>query len=436
MSDNQLEIIDKLRSGALAGTTRLKLSCDLTEFPLEILHLADTLEILDLTGNLLSTLPEEITQLTKLKILFLSDNAFTVFPSVLGGCIHLDIIGLKANKINHIDEGAIPPGIRWLIITNNRLTQLHTSLGMCVNLQKLMLAGNQLTALPDTLMHCKKLELLRISANRFEEIPPWLYSMPRLAWLAIAGNPATTSKDQLHPPEISWNELKLEQRLGEGASGVISKAHWLKRAVAVKVFKGEVTSDGFPSDEMNACIAAGQHANLVNLLGKVSDHPQQKQGLVVDLIDSSFRNLGGPPDFETCTRDTFKTGTLFSGIEIIRIAVGIASAAAHLHKQKVMHGDLYAHNILIDQEGNPLLSDFGAASICNSTVMNALERIEVRAFGCLLEDLMNHRGVQEKYSVFWQSLAQLQSDCVQESPMLRPDFTTIHNRIKNMAGIQ
>jgi len=312
-----MRTIDQLRSRKLKGATRLSLSCHLTTFPSEIFDLADTLEILDLTGNHLSALPATITKLRHLKILFLSDNEFTEFPSVLSGCTQLKMIGMKANKINRIAEDVLPQGIRWLILTNNKLKQIPRSIGTCVNLQKLMLAGNQLSELPDEMVHCQKLELLRISANHFEKFPSWLFSMPRLSWLALAGNPATKTdgrEDQL--PEIPWHELKIEHLLGEGASGIISKARWrndkTECEVAVKVFKGEVTSDGLPINEMNACIAAGGHSHLVKVLGKIIGHPDHKQGLVFNLIDPSFRNLGGPPDFETCTRDTFKSGTAFS----------------------------------------------------------------------------------------------------------------------------
>ncbi len=44
-----LHTLSQLKSGELAGIQRLKLSENLTSFPLEILSLADSLEILDLS---------------------------------------------------------------------------------------------------------------------------------------------------------------------------------------------------------------------------------------------------------------------------------------------------------------------------------------------------------------------------------------------------
>jgi hypothetical protein len=57
-----MQTLQELRSGQLAGAVRLQLRCGLTEFPREIFELADTLEILDLTGNASSSAPRISSQ--------------------------------------------------------------------------------------------------------------------------------------------------------------------------------------------------------------------------------------------------------------------------------------------------------------------------------------------------------------------------------------
>ena len=57
-----------------------------------------------------------------------------------------------------------------------------------------------------------------------------------------------------------------------------------------------------------------------------------------------------------------RRGHLSAVATILQIAIGIASAAAYLHTQGIMHGDLYAHNIMTNARGDCLLGDFGAAS--------------------------------------------------------------------------
>ncbi|MDX8384110.1 MAG: leucine-rich repeat domain-containing protein, partial [Ghiorsea sp.] len=66
--------IADLQSGKLHGEKRVAISCGLTEFPVELFELVDSLEILDLSGNQLSSLPDDLGRFTKLRILFLSDN--------------------------------------------------------------------------------------------------------------------------------------------------------------------------------------------------------------------------------------------------------------------------------------------------------------------------------------------------------------------------
>ena len=68
-----MQTLQQLLSGELIGTKKLKLSCGLTEFPSEIFTLADTLELLDLSGNQLSQLPEDFGRFKKLKIAFFSE---------------------------------------------------------------------------------------------------------------------------------------------------------------------------------------------------------------------------------------------------------------------------------------------------------------------------------------------------------------------------
>ncbi|HCS41945.1 MAG TPA: protein kinase, partial [Pseudomonas sp.] len=129
-----------------------------------------------------------------------------------------------------------------------------------------------------------------------------------------------------------------------------------------KLYKGEMTSDGSPLHEMNACITAGLHPNLIRIAGRIVGHPQAQAGLVMELIDPAYRNLAGLPSLASCSRDVYANDTRFSAGVALRIASGIASAGEHLHRQGITHGDLYGHNILWNAQGDCLLGDFGAAS--------------------------------------------------------------------------
>jgi hypothetical protein len=429
-----MNTLDQLRSGQLAGARRLVLRCGLTEFPPEIFGLADTLEELDLSGNALSALPEDLARLHRLRVLFCSNNRFTELPAALGRCGSLDMVGFKANRIRTVPSEALPPALRWLILTDNEIDALPPAIGLCTRLQKLMLAGNRLQALPAELAACRALELLRISANRLEALPDWLPALPRLAWLAFAGNPfderaETAAVEAAAIAAVDWRRLFLHHQLGEGASGVIHRADWTQqdgsiRPVAVKLFKGAVTSDGWPHSEMAACIAAGAHPNLIAVEGRVQDHPEGMAGLVLALVDPRFRNLAGPPSLDSCTRDVYAEDAAWPLATARRLACGIASAAAQLHAHGILHGDLYAHNVLWDGEGSGLLGDFGAASFLPPDRPGqalALQRIEARAFGLLLEELRSRcRPADDSERATLARWADLHARCTQPDAGGRP----------------
>lgn len=432
-------LLAQLRAGQLAGTVRLDLSCGLTEFPREIFDLADSLEILNLSGNALSSLPDDLPRLHKLRILFCSDNQFTELPGVLGQCKKLTMLGFKANQISHVPDAALAPSLQWLILTDNRIQHLPRSIGQCLHMQKLMLAGNQLTDLPDELGACTQLELLRLSANQFTVLPDWLLTMPRLAWLALAGNPMTdrfeASRQERQIKSIEWSHITLGQQLGEGASGVIyqatlQQADDLALDVAVKLFKSAVTSDGLPRCEMAACMAVGMHPHVVGVMGRIVQHPAGAQGLVMPLIAPIFNNLAAPPSLTSCTRDVYAPGTVLTFQAVLGIALGVADAARHLHACGLMHGDMYAHNILHNPQGHSLLGDFGAASFLPTNDLDrahALQRIEVRTFGILLGELLP-RCVETANSDDQATMTQLavwQQRCTQAAVSARPLFDAI-----------
>lgn len=414
-----MHTLEQLRAGELAGAVRLQLRCKLTEFPREIFDLADTLEILDLSGNALTSLPDDLPRLHRLRIIFCSDNPFTELPEVLGRCPSLTMIGFKACRITTVSADALPVRLRWLILTDNHIEQLPAEIGRCADLQKLMLSGNHLRALPPELANCGRLELLRIAANCLPALPDWLLDMPSLTWLACAGNPFNDKAVRAPAAAIQWHELQIQHKLGEGASGVIHQATLHGKPVAVKIFKGTMTSDGLPENEMAACIRAGQHPSLIPVLGVVPDHPEHLSALVMPLMDPSLRNLAGPPDFTTCTRDVYAQGQRFDADMLLRIACGIASAAAHLHAMGIMHGDLYAHNILNCGKGRAVLGDFGGASLFTpgTEFAVALQRLEIRAFGCLLEELL------ERCDEDLPQVRQLARDCLQPTLQARPAFS-------------
>lgn len=407
-----MHTLDQLNRGELKGVVRLQLSENLTTFPEAIFDLADSLEILDLSNNHLNSLPADLSRLRKLRILFCSNNRFTQLPEVLGQCENLEMIGFKSNQITSVSSDSLPTQTRWLILTDNKIASLPEDFGRLVRLQKLALAGNRLTSLPNSIVDCRKLELVRLSANQLVTFPDALLELPRLAWLAFSGNPFCTERDPHNEfKTVQFRDLELHQVLGQGASGVISLATWRENAfnfsdsIAVKVFKGEVTSDGYPEDELDACLVVGSHNNLVQPLAKVTE--EDCSALVMELIPAHYTNLGQPPSLASCTRDTFADDQQFSIDKIARIVEQVDQLVAHFCEKKVSHGDLYAHNTLINEEGHVLFGDFGAASkYANLSLQQqqGIERIERRALGFFIDDMLGLCASEDRNGDLYKAL--------------------------------
>ena len=424
-----------------ACVTRVTIREALTELPRLIPDRAPNVEILDLSGNNLTDLPDWLPRLAKLEVLFLSYNKFTHIPEIIGKLPRLRMLGMRGNQIERVSQKSLPKSLVWLTLTDNRIEELPEELGSLPGLTKLLLAGNRLHALPESLASAHSLELLRVSANLFEEFPPWLFNLPSLAWLAVAGNPATRSlhsiREATYSRTISWSQLIQRGELGRGASGITYAASMvgddgLSVEVAAKVFASRVSSDGDSDDEIAAALKAGRHRCIVSTRGLITDHPEGRVGLVLDLVPPEFINLAGPPSFSSCTRDIYRPGVTFSEETILSYARNIASAAGHLHGLGIAHGDLYAHNTLVSPR-SALVSDFGAACVYGESKAfpgEAIERIEARAFGILLSELLERVSVGCNEKLIG-TLKALSRRCMAKEVMLRPGFEEIERELRS-----
>ncbi|MGX9979138.1 leucine-rich repeat-containing protein kinase family protein [Methylobacterium fujisawaense] len=426
------ETLAALRRGDLGGARELRLPDGLTAVPREVFALADTLEVLDLGRGSLADLPDDFGRLHRLRVLFCSGNPFPRLPPVLGACPALSQLGFRGCGIREVPAESLPRDLRWLTLTDNAIAELPAALGERPLLQKLMLSGNRIAALPDSFAGAARLELIRLSCNRLEALPPWLGTLPRLAWVAYAGNPAEPASEPADAPRVPWADLDVGDQLGEGASGRVFRAAWrgpiAAQDVALKLFKGAMTSDGLPEREMEACLAAGTHPALTGALGRLHDHPAGVQGLLLRLLPSHWRVLAGPPSLASCSRDVYDPSLRLEPAKALRIARSVAEAVAHLHGRGLLHGDVYAHNTLWDAAtGAAVLSDFGAASALPDGRGGAvLARVEVRAVGILIDELLDRCATPPE------TLRALVQACMQPDPDGRPALDAVIDEIDRL----
>ncbi|XP_070602237.1 leucine-rich repeat-containing protein 40 [Erythrolamprus reginae] len=99
---------------------------------------------LELRNNILTSLPDEIEALAKLRTINLAFNRFKIFPNVLYRILTLEAILLGNNQIGSLDPQQLQKmeKLSTLDLQNNDLLQIPSELGNCDSLRVLLLEGN------------------------------------------------------------------------------------------------------------------------------------------------------------------------------------------------------------------------------------------------------------------------------------------------------
>ncbi|KAF7827783.1 LEAF RUST 10 DISEASE-RESISTANCE LOCUS RECEPTOR-LIKE PROTEIN KINASE-like 2.1 isoform X2 [Senna tora] len=167
----------------------------------------------------------------------------------------------------------------------------------------------------------------------------------------------------------SYSEIKkmtncFKEKLGQGGFGCVFKGKLDEKClVAVKVLN-ETKGNGEEFINEVASISRTSHVNIVTLLGFCFEG-STKKALVYE-----FMANGSLEKFIYSSNDNKQS--LFPdhqlSCEILyKIAVGVARGLEYLHRgcnTRILHFDIKPHNILLDQNFFPKISDFGLAKIC------------------------------------------------------------------------
>lgn len=421
--------------GRLPTLRKLSLTnCGLKEVSPNI-KLCVNLETLDLAHNDLTTLPDELALLSKLEILFvLGSRRMTTMPRVLGKLKTVTRLGLRSNGVEVVTADGLPPLVEHLILTDNKIRKIEDAAYIKLHkVRKLMLANNELTEFTggaDPAKNLGSLELVRLANNKLRSLPDAILRLPRLSWIALAGN-AELLGERLSPqlPRLKWDDVDASgQALGSGASGVVRAATWQGTPVAVKRIL-EKSSDGRALDEVHTVDALFGNGDeppdsLVRTLAVID---ADQTALVMELLPRAVRDLAKPPTIIEITRDRYQEAERFTPRFVYLVATKVCAALVHLHQHKVCHGDVYAHNTLVDDTTTTVkLGDLGASFVYAGYRDQPLfEKVEVRAFGVLLAELASRVTHDVPRIKFKASVLKLANACLDSDIDRRPSFGTI-----------
>ncbi|XP_012856973.1 PREDICTED: probable receptor-like protein kinase At1g67000 [Erythranthe guttata] len=171
------------------------------------------------------------------------------------------------------------------------------------------------------------------------------------------------------------------EKLGEGGYGSVYKGKLRSgHDVAVKVLnKPRANGQDFINEV--ATIGMIHHINVVKLVGYCAE--RSKRALVYDFMPN------GSLEKYLFSKETSNSLSLVRKFEI---AVGVARGIEYLHigcNIQILHFDIKPHNILLDDNFTPKISDFGLAK-SYSTENNTVTLTAVRGtIGYVAPELMN-----------------------------------------------
>ena len=160
--------------------------------------------------------------------------------------------------------------------------------------------------------------------------------------------------------KILGGRYELLEKVGGGGMAIVYKAkcHLLRRYVAVKILRPEFVGDEefvhrFKRESQAA--ASLSHQNIVN----VYDVGQEDDTYYIVMEYIKGKTL------KSLIRENGRLGTA----RATNIAIQICRALEHAHKNNVVHRDIKPQNILVTDDGQVKVTDFGIArAITSSTV--------------------------------------------------------------------
>ncbi|KAF7140259.1 hypothetical protein RHSIM_Rhsim06G0113000 [Rhododendron simsii] len=166
----------------------------------------------------------------------------------------------------------------------------------------------------------------------------------------------------LKPTRYTYAEIKkitrnLKDKLGQGGYGTVFKGELSNDVPIAAKILNNFTGNGDDFINEVGTIGTIHHVNVVRLVGYCADG--YKKALVYEYMPNDC--------LEKVISSDHKKASL--GWEKLQdIALGIAKGIDYLHQgcdQRILHFDIKPHNILLDKNFIPKISDFGLAKLCS-----------------------------------------------------------------------
>ncbi|XP_017243502.1 serine/threonine-protein kinase STY46-like [Daucus carota subsp. sativus] len=267
-------------------------------------------------------------------------------------------------------------------------------------------------------------------------------------------------KDGIDVWEIDSKQLRFEQKIAAGSFGELYKGTLHGQDVAIKCIKAEYISAGVQKEFAQEVyiLRKVRHKNVVQFIGACTRSPSL-------CIVTEFMSGGSVYDFLHKQKGFFKLPA------ILKVAIDVSKGMNYLHQNNIVHRDLKAANLLMDEHEVVKVADFGVARVqTQSGVMTA----ETGTYRWMAPEVIEHRPYDHKADIFsfgivlWELLTgkvpyenltplqaavgvvqkgmrpiipqqthplivELLEKCWQQDPFLRPEFSEIIDILQHIA---
>lgn len=252
--------------------------------------------------------------------------------------------------------------------------------------------------------------------------------------------------------EIDFSLLKFNKMIASGSNGDLFKGVFRSQDVAIKVLRTECCNGDRQREFTQEVyiLRKVRHKNVVQFIGACTRPP-------ILCIVIEFMPGGSVYDFLHKQKGVFKLPAL------LKVAIEVSKGMTYLHQNNIIHRDLKAANLLMDENEAVKIADFGIARVQHQSGIMTAEtgtyrwmapeviehkpyshKADVFSFGVVLWELLtgklpyaNMTPLQAAVSVVQQGmrpaiprnthplLVELLEKCWQQEPCLRPEFSEI-----------
>lgn len=251
-------------------------------------------------------------------------------------------------------------------------------------------------------------ELEEVLSGRLQELPPpgpTRTSSPNNGAAPVLGSGPLPVEQRVPPEELlalqrrsssgvatgddDWEmdprDITFHEKIASGAFGDLFRGSYCGQDVAIKILRG-LQDDSIQFQEFLqevAIMRKVRHRNVVQFIGACTERPNL-------CIVFEYMRGGSVYDFVRRSGQLRITA-------VLRIASEVCRGMDYLHKRKIVHRDLKAANLLLDEHGTVKIADFGVARVLDGAgVMTA----ETGTYRWMAPEVIEHKPYSEKADVF------------------------------------